>query len=79
MPKKHHYKLIVEWTGNTGTGTSNYRSYERSLRVLVENKTDILCTSDTAFKSDKTKHNPECKERFYRSYYVFNFFHVTHY
>lgn len=59
MPEKHHYELIVEWTGNTGLGTSNYRSYERSLRVSAENKADILCTSDTAFNSDKTKHNPE--------------------
>ncbi len=59
MAKEHQYRLTTEWTGNTGNGTSNYRAYERSLTVMAENKADILCTSDTAFNSDKTKHNPE--------------------
>jgi organic hydroperoxide reductase OsmC/OhrA len=59
MPKEHHYRLNTTWTGNTGAGTSNYRAYERSLTISAENKVDILATSDTAFNSDKTKHNPE--------------------
>lgn len=59
MAKEHHYHLKTIWTGNTGKGTSSYRSYERSLTVSVENKVDLLCTSDTAFNSEKTKHNPE--------------------
>lgn len=59
MNKKHQYKLTVKWTGNTGKGTNNYRSYERSLTISAKNKADILGTSDTAFNSDKTKHNPE--------------------
>lgn len=59
MPSQHRYKLKTTWTGNTGTGTSNYSSYERSLTISAEGKTDILATSDTAFNSDKTKHNPE--------------------
>lgn len=57
--KTHHYKVTTEWTGNTGLGTSNYKSYERSVTVAINNKCDILCTSDTAFNSDRTKHNPE--------------------
>jgi len=59
MTKEHLYKLTTTWTGNTGDGTSNYRSYERSLTISTANKVDILATSDTAFNSDKTKHNPE--------------------
>ena len=59
MAKEHHYKLSTRWTGNTGQGTSNYRSYERSLTISATNKVDILGTSDTAFNSDKTRHNPE--------------------
>ena len=59
MQKQHYYSLKTEWTGNTGQGTLNYRSYERSLTISANNKADILCTSDTAFNSDKTKHNPE--------------------
>ena len=59
MEKTHHYKTTVKWTGNTGSGTKNYRSYERSHIVSVENKADILCSSDPAFRGDKSKHNPE--------------------
>jgi organic hydroperoxide reductase OsmC/OhrA len=59
MPKQHHYKLTTSWTGNTGSGTSNYSSYERSVTISAENKVDISATSDTAFNTDKTKHNPE--------------------
>lgn len=59
MSKEHHYKTIIEWTGNKGTGTSNYRSYERSHTVSVENKTVIEASSDPAFRGDKTKYNPE--------------------
>lgn len=59
MAKAHQYKLTTVWTGNSGRGTSTYRGYERSVTVIAENKADILCTSDTAFNSDKTKHNPE--------------------
>lgn len=59
MEKVHEYKLTTVWTGNTGAGTSSYRSYERSVTVSSDKKADILCTSDTAFNTDPTKHNPE--------------------
>jgi organic hydroperoxide reductase OsmC/OhrA len=59
MNGEHNYRVTVTWTGNTGTGTSNYRSYERSHRIEVENKAAILGSSDAAFRGDKTKHNPE--------------------
>jgi organic hydroperoxide reductase OsmC/OhrA len=45
--------------GNTGTGTADYKTYERSHIISIENKTDIQATSDAAFRGDKTKHNPE--------------------
>lgn len=47
------------WTGNTGTGTSNYKEFERSHTIKVNGKNDILGSSDPAFRGDKTKHNPE--------------------
>lgn len=59
MERQHHYAVTTEWTGNTGTGTQSYRSYERSHEIKVENKTAILGSSDPAFRGDKTKHNPE--------------------
>ncbi len=59
MRKPHNYSLTVKWTGNKGTGTSNYAAYEKSHTVNVDNKTDILGSSDPAFRGDNTKHNPE--------------------
>ncbi len=58
MPK-HHYKLDVEWTGNSGKGTHDYRSYERSYLVSVEGEPSIEGFSDPKFLGDPTKYNPE--------------------
>lgn len=55
----HHYETTIVWTGNNGEGTSSYTTYERSHVVLVENKPDLLCSSDKPFRGDGTKHNPE--------------------
>ncbi|HEY3429600.1 MAG TPA: OsmC family protein [Cyclobacteriaceae bacterium] len=57
--KQHQYKTTVTWTGNKGSGTSDYRAYERGHIISVDGKTDILCSSDPAFRGDKTKYNPE--------------------
>ena len=59
MRGQHNYSLTVKWTGNSGTGTSNYAAFERSYSIFVDNKTDILGSSDPAFRGDKAKHNPE--------------------
>ena len=59
MNKQHHYRLAIKWTGNTGTGTSNYRQYERSHTVTTDRKVDLLCSSDPNFRGDPTRHNPE--------------------
>lgn len=59
MNGQHNYSLTVKWTGNTGTGTSNYKEFERNHSIFVANKTEILGSSDPAFRGDKTKHNPE--------------------
>ena len=59
MNKEHNYQLTVKWTGNLGQGTSNYRSFERSHIIMVNNKPDILGSSDPAFRGDRSKYNPE--------------------
>ncbi len=59
MNGQHQYKLTVTWTGNKGSGTSDYHSYGRSHTISTDNKVDILCSSDPSFRGDKTKHNPE--------------------
>lgn len=56
---EHHYKATIQWTGNKGTGTDDYRTYERSYEVKVAHKPTLLGSSDPAFRGDKAKHNPE--------------------
>jgi organic hydroperoxide reductase OsmC/OhrA len=59
MKKEHQYNLKIDWTGNTGTGTQDYKTYGRSHEVKIDGKPDISLSSDPAFRGDKTKHNPE--------------------
>jgi organic hydroperoxide reductase OsmC/OhrA len=59
MNTPHNYTLTLKWTGNKGTGTSNYKAYERSHTILIEHKPELLASSDAAFRGDKTKYNPE--------------------
>ncbi|HTH55418.1 MAG TPA: OsmC family protein [Cyclobacteriaceae bacterium] len=59
MNKEHHYKLLLEWTGNLGTGTSDYRAYTRNHTVSSEGKPQLLASSDPAFRGDKSRYNPE--------------------
>jgi len=59
MHTKHHYKAQIKWTGNNGSGTDSYSNYERSHTISIDNKATILGSADTAFRGDKTKHNPE--------------------
>jgi organic hydroperoxide reductase OsmC/OhrA len=59
MNREHHYALSIEWTGNLGTGTSDYRAYTRNHFVTAEHKPNILASSDPHFRGDKTRYNPE--------------------
>lgn len=55
----HYYKVQTTWTGNRGTGTSEYKAYDRSHIISVNGKPDIQGSSDAAFRGDKSKHTPE--------------------
>ena len=57
--KQHNYTLTVKWTGNTGQGTANCNSYERSHVVSSAGKKELNCSSDSPYRGDKTKNNPE--------------------
>ncbi|MBC7745935.1 MAG: OsmC family protein [Flavobacterium sp.] len=59
MTRQHQYHLTLKWTGNTGTGTSGYKDYQRSHSVFIENKAELVCSADPAFSGDSTKYNPE--------------------
>ena len=58
--KKHNYKIKVEWTGNEGSGTQNYKSYNRNHKIISDGKYDgINGSSDPSFLGDKTRYTPE--------------------
>jgi organic hydroperoxide reductase OsmC/OhrA len=57
--KHHHYNATVTWTGDRGSGTSDYKSYDRNHTVGIKGKRIIECTSDPAFRGDPTRHTPE--------------------
>lgn len=57
--KQHTYELQVKWTGNTGEGTKNYKSYLRDHVILTEGKPEIPGSSDPSFRGDRSRYNPE--------------------
>jgi organic hydroperoxide reductase OsmC/OhrA len=57
--KEHNYNTTLQWTGNTGKGTASYRGYERAHKISVQGKPEITCSSDPAFRGDRSKYNPE--------------------
>ncbi|MFP2907260.1 OsmC family protein [Pyxidicoccus sp. 3LFB2] len=56
---EHRYTVALKWTGNTGSGTSSYRGYERAHELSVEGKPVIPGSSDPAFRGDPKRWNPE--------------------
>jgi len=59
MGREHSYNLTITWTGNRGTGTSDYRAYDRNHTIQAPDKVEIAGSSDPAFRGDKTRYNPE--------------------
>jgi len=59
MGREHRYSVTVQWTGNTGTGTSTYRSYARAHEISAEGKPAIAASSDASFRGDPARWNPE--------------------
>jgi organic hydroperoxide reductase OsmC/OhrA len=59
MAREHHYAVEVEWTGNRGGGTLDYRAYGRDHVVSAPGKPAIAGSSDPVFRGDATRWNPE--------------------
>jgi organic hydroperoxide reductase OsmC/OhrA len=59
MSKAHLYKATITWTGNKGTGTSEYRAYDRDHVISAAGKPEIPGSADPAFRGNKTRYNPE--------------------
>lgn len=57
--REHHYKVTIKWTGNSGSGTSGYRAYERSHVIEAAGKAAIMGSSDPSFRGDPGRWNPE--------------------
>jgi organic hydroperoxide reductase OsmC/OhrA len=56
---RHSYEVSLEWQGNRGTGTSDYRSYGREHRISADGKPAIDGSADRAFRGSTDRWNPE--------------------
>ena len=60
MPQGEHFTIVVEWTGNRGTGTSTYRAYARDHEITAPGKGATIPGSSVAqFRGDAARYNPE--------------------
>ena len=56
---QHSYTVTIRWTGNRGTGTSDYRAYGRTHEIVARGKAVIDGSSDPAFRGEADRYNPE--------------------
>jgi organic hydroperoxide reductase OsmC/OhrA len=59
MSREHTYDVTIQWTGNLGDGTRDYRAYSRDHQISVNGKPVVSGSSDPAFRGDPTRYNPE--------------------
>jgi organic hydroperoxide reductase OsmC/OhrA len=60
MPETHSYQTTTTWTGNLGTGTSQYKAYSRNHEITAANKSAAISgSSDPLFRGDPARYNPE--------------------
>jgi organic hydroperoxide reductase OsmC/OhrA len=59
LSTQHSYEVSIRWTGNTGSGTSSYRGYERSHDVIATGKPTFRASADPAFLGDADRWSPE--------------------
>jgi organic hydroperoxide reductase OsmC/OhrA len=59
MPATHTYEVGLQWTGNTGTGTSSYRAYQRTHEVTAPGKPTLAGSADPTFRGEAERWNPE--------------------
>lgn len=59
MDIDHHYAVRVQWQGNLGSGTSDYKSYSRDNLITADGNPPIEGSSDRAFRGAPERWNPE--------------------
>jgi len=58
--REHHYRITTTWTGNLGTGTSDYRAYSRDHEIkIMGKKAPLAGSSDAVFRGDPARYTPE--------------------
>ena len=58
--REHRYTVTNRWTGNLGTGTSNYRAYSRNHELSTPLKSAAIeGSSDPLFRGEPSRYNPE--------------------
>ena len=60
MARERRYTTTVNWTGNLGEGTADYRAYKRDHEISGAGKqTAIPGSSDPLYRGDAGRYNPE--------------------
>ncbi len=59
MRRRHRYETRTAWTGDQGSGTTNYRSYRRCYETVASDRPALLGSSDPSFRGDGDRWNPE--------------------
>jgi organic hydroperoxide reductase OsmC/OhrA len=60
MSKSRRYRITTTWTGNLGSGTSQYKAYSRDHEINGAQKAAAVHgSSDPAFRGDPARYNPE--------------------
>lgn len=57
--REHQYAVTVNWTGKTGDGAADYLDFDRTHRLIIEGKPEIIGSADPAFRGNPTHWNPE--------------------
>ena len=57
--RTHRYEVALDWTGNDGAGTRDYRSYRRDHEIAAPGKPTLVGSSDPAFRGNAARWNPE--------------------
>ena len=56
---EHRYSVEIVWTGNLGTGTSDYQAYSRDHTVAAQGRPGIAGSADPQYRGDPQRWNPE--------------------
>ena len=57
--RAHHYEIHLTWTGGPSADAEAFRNHDRSYRVEAPGKPAIAGSSDSIFRGDAARWNPE--------------------